>query len=198
MSMKLRSETQICVISFSADLFLAAVKFLFGRLFDSDALISDSVHSCADAFTSFFTIIGTLPHKDGTKKEKAEKLTLHFICTVLFLTGSGMLFNAVRDIIDGNVFSSPPLIASCVCVFSLAVKETLFFFSRYASRKFGSKVLYAQAWHHQSDALSCVGSFIGVFGASLGLPVLDKAASIVISVMIMKTAVDIFKSSGKN
>ena len=109
------------------------------------------------------------------------------------MTGFSILVGALREIFTGEAYTVPSAFASCVSLFALLVKESLFFFSRYASRKTGSVVLMAQAWHHQSDALSCIGSFIGILGASLGMPMLDKAASIVISVMIIKTAVDIFR-----
>ena len=53
----------------------------------------------------------------------------------------------------------------------------------------------ADAWHHRSDALSSIGSFIGVLGARLGFPILDPIASIVISIFILKAAIDIFRNS---
>ena len=53
----------------------------------------------------------------------------------------------------------------------------------------------ADAWHHRSDALSSVGSFVGIFGARLGFPVLDPVASVVICVFIVKAAIGIFRSS---
>ena len=37
----------------------------------------------------------------------------------------------------------------------------------------------ADAWHHRSDALSSIGSFIGILGARMGYPVLDPLASVV-------------------
>ena len=53
----------------------------------------------------------------------------------------------------------------------------------------------ADAWHHRSDALSSVGSFIGILGARLGLPVLDPVASVVICLFILKAAFDIFRDA---
>ena len=37
-------------------------------------------------------------------------------------------------------------------------------------KKIDSGALMADAWHHRSDALSSVGSFVGIFGARLGFP----------------------------
>jgi cation diffusion facilitator family transporter len=51
----------------------------------------------------------------------------------------------------------------------------------------------ADAWHHRSDALSSVGSFVGILFARLGFPIMDSVAGVVISVCIIKAAYDIFK-----
>lgn len=53
----------------------------------------------------------------------------------------------------------------------------------------------ADAWHHRSDALSSVGSLIGIGGAMLGYPILDSIASILICLCILKTAWDILKDA---
>ena len=53
----------------------------------------------------------------------------------------------------------------------------------------------ADAWHHRSDALSSIGSFVGVFGARLGFPILDPLACIVICFFILKAAIDIFRDA---
>jgi cation diffusion facilitator family transporter len=55
--------------------------------------------------------------------------------------------------------------------------------------------LKAEAWHHRSDALSSIGSFAGVLGARLGVPILDPVAAIVICLFIFKVAFSIFKES---
>jgi cation diffusion facilitator family transporter len=51
----------------------------------------------------------------------------------------------------------------------------------------------ADAWHHRSDALSSVGSFVGILFSRIGFPVMDSVASVVISLCIIKAAYDIFK-----
>lgn len=53
----------------------------------------------------------------------------------------------------------------------------------------------ADAWHHRSDALSSVGSLVGIAGAQLGLPILDPIASLVICLFILKASYDIFMSA---
>ena len=53
----------------------------------------------------------------------------------------------------------------------------------------------AEAWHHRSDAISSVGSFIGIFGAMLGFPVLQPAVCVLIAVLIFKVGIDIYRET---
>lgn len=194
--MKKPTETKVCTVSLSADCILAIVKIIFGKIGNSSALFSDGIHSCADAFASLFVLLGAFGGKNAEKKIKSEKATVRFICLVLLLTGAAILISSLKNLLIRAEIPIPSGITLAASAFSLAVKETLFIFSRYASRKTGSVILSAQAWHHQSDALSCIGSFIGTAGAIMGIPVLDTVASTAISIMIIKTAFDIFR--GKN
>ena len=187
------TETGVCAVSLISDCALATLKYIFGKMTASSALITDAAHSCADALTSLLTLFGTLPRKNAERQGKAEKYTIGFIFSVLLLTGFSMLLGCVKDIVTGSENATVPLPVCAVSVFSFLVKECLFFFSRHFSKKLGSAVLFAQAYHHRSDALSCVGSFAGILGSSLGMPVIDKVAAIVISIMIMKSASDIAK-----
>jgi len=50
--------------------------------------------------------------------------------------------------------------------------------------------LEADAWHHRSDALSSVGTFIGILGARLGAKILDPIAGVVVSLLIIKVGVE--------
>ena len=60
-----------------------------------------------------------------------------------------------------------------------------------------SQAVEANAWHHRSDALSSIGTAVGIGGAIfLGQrwTVLDPVASCVVGVFIVKVAVDLLRS----
>ena len=73
-----------------------------------------------------------------------------------------------------------------IAVLSVVVKELMFRITMRAGEKTGSTALKADAWHHRSDALSSIGSFVGILGARLGFTILDPIACIVICLMISK------------
>jgi len=68
----------------------------------------------------------------------------------------------------------------------------MYWYTRKVAKKINSSAVMADAWHHRSDALSSVGSFIGILGARLGFLALDSIASVVISIFIIKAGVEIF------
>ena len=70
-------------------------------------------------------------------------------------------------------------------------------YTSYYARLLNSAAFLADAWHHRSDALSSVGSLLGIGGAMLGFPVLDAVASVVICLFILKVAFDVLKDSVK-
>ena len=85
--------------------------------------------------------------------------------------------------------------ALAAAVLSIVSKEAMYWYTRAAAKKLNSPSLMADAWHHRSDALSSVGSFVGICGARLGIPELDPAASVVICLFILKAAWDIFRDA---
>ena len=71
----------------------------------------------------------------------------------------------------------------------------MFQYTKHNAKKIKSDALLADAWHHRSDALSSVGSLIGIAFSMFGYPIFDAIASIIISLFIVKVSLDIFRSS---
>ena len=111
-------------------------------------------------------------------------------CLGIGMNGMGKIFSG-----DYSALAVPGKLALAAAVISILVKEGLFWYTRFAAKQINSISLMAEAWHHRSDALSSIGSFIGIFGARLGYPVLDPVASVVIACFILKVAYDIFKET---
>ena len=86
------------------------------------------------------------------------------------------------------------VLALIAAVVSIGVKEGLYWYTIAAAKRIRSVSLKAEAWHHRSDALSSIGSFAGVLGARLGVPILDPIASIVICLFIFKVAFDLVRT----
>jgi cation diffusion facilitator family transporter len=171
-----------------------------GLLGNSSAMISDALHSASDVFSAIVVMIGIkMAAKESDKEhpyghEKMECVAAILLAMVLFITGLGIGIEALKTIFFGRYeeVKVPGKMALIAAVISILVKESMYWYTRYYARKVQSGALMADAWHHRSDAMSSVGSLVGILGARHGAVVMDSVASLIIFVFIGKAAYDIF------
>ncbi len=198
-----KTAIKVSTVSIAVNALLSLFKFIAGIIGHSSAMLSDAAHSLSDVISTFVVIAGV---KMADKKsdahhpyghERLECVAAIVLSALLFLAGLGIGLSGIRKIvsIDPSSIQKPGLSALIAALISIGAKEAMYWYTRNAAKKINSGALMADAWHHRSDALSSVGSFIGIFGARLGFPVLDPLASIIICVFIVKAAFDIFKDS---
>lgn len=198
-----RIAMKVSRVSIAVNVLLSALKLLAGIIASSEAMISDAIHSASDVFSTFVVIIGIkLSEKKADKEhpyghERMECVAAILLAMVLAATGIGIGWAGISKIISSDYRSleAPGTLALAAAVISIAVKEWMFWYTRSSAKKINSSALMADAWHHRSDALSSIGSFIGILGARLGFPVMDPLASVIICIFIFKASFDIFKDS---
>ena len=189
--------------SIIANLVLSIFKLFAGIVANSGAMVSDAVHSASDVFSTFIVIIGVkISSKEADEKhqyghERLECVASIVLAIILCGTGIAIGLTGAKKIIAGGSSNLmvPGVLALVAAILSIAVKEGMYWYTRGAAVKINSDALMADAWHHRSDALSSVGSLVGILGARLGFPILDPVASVVICIFIVKAAIDIFRSS---
>lgn len=190
-------------ISIVVNVLLSAIKFVVGVIANSGAMISDAVHSVSDVFSTIIVMIGAnAAAKDPDEEhpyghDRMECIAAIVLAIVLFITGIGVGITGVKKIFGGNYgdLAVPGALALVAAVISIVVKEGMFWYTRFYGKKVDSTALLADAWHHRSDALSSVGSFVGILGARLGFPICDPLASVVICLFIVKAAYNICKEA---
>ena len=191
-------------VSITVNLVLSLFKLLAGILAHSGAMLSDAVHSASDVISTIVVIIGVklsgkksdAEHQYG--HERLECVSAIILAGLLIATGVGIGMSGIKSILAGSKgqkIMEPGLLALIAAVVSIVTKEWMFWYTRAAAKKISSGALMADAWHHRSDALSSVGSFVGILGARLGCPIMDPIASVVICIFILKAAIDIFKDA---
>lgn len=189
-------------VSIVINVMLSALKVIAGVFAHSSAMISDAVHSLSDVFSTFVVMIGIhISSKDSDKDhqyghERYESVASIILATMLGLTGAGIGYAGIKAILYGaDELKAPGMLALLAAVISIIVKELMFWYTKAGAEKINSGALMADAWHHRSDALSSVGSLIGIGAARLGYPIFDPIASIVICLFIFKAAFDIYKDA---
>lgn len=198
-----KEAMKVSTVSIVVNVLLSLFKLLAGVIAHSGAMISDAIHSASDVFSTIIVMVGI--HLAGRKSDKEhpyghermECVAAIVLATVLAVTGLGIGWSAIQSIAKEStgVVVVPGVLALVAAVVSILTKEGMYWYTRFHAKKIDSSALMADAWHHRSDALSSVGSFVGIFGARMGFPMLDPLASVVICLFVVKAAVDIFRDA---
>ena len=186
--------------SIAVNVFLSLGKLAAGLLGHSAAMVSDAIHSASDVFATFIVMAGIRisgrasdeDHQYG--HERLECVASILLAVILALTGLGIGYAGIDKILhqDAEALSVPTMLPLIAAIVSIVVKEAMYWYTRHYALMLQSDALMADAWHHRSDALSSIGSFIGVLGARMGFPLLDPIASVVICFMILQAGYEIF------
>ena len=198
-----RKVSQISVLGMAVNLLLATFKFIAGFVGKSDAMISDAVHSSSDIVGGLIVVIGvSFSEKQADDDhpyghERLESVASLLLALLLFAAGLAVAYSSADKVLGGGYLTmeTPGLIALIAAIVSILSKEGLFWYTMSAAKKLNSGALKAEAWHHRSDALSSIGSLIGIAGARLGFPIMDPIAGLLISFFILKSAWDICKDA---
>jgi cation diffusion facilitator family transporter len=161
-------------------------------------MISDAVHSASDVLSSFIVIVGVkIASKDPDEEhpyghERYECVAAIVLSVVLLITGVFIGKSAIEQILSGEASGSAPgLLALVAAAVSIVCKEGMYWYTRHHAKRIDSQALMANAWHHRSDALSSIGTLVGVGGAMMlgpGAVVLDPLAAIAVSVLVAVSA----------
>ena len=181
---------------------LAAFKLFAGILGKSGAMVSDAVHSLSDVFATVIAWIGVRlsRRKEDTEHpyghERLECVASLALGLILAGTGIGIGWSGIRKLLwDRGSIEIPTMLPLIAAVISIAVKEGMYQYTMHYARMLDSAAFKADAWHHRSDAISSVGSFIGIGMAKLGFPVMDPVASLIICALILKVAFEISRDA---
>ena len=184
------------------NIILAAFKLFAGIFGKSGAMVSDAVHSLSDVFATVVAYFGVLLSKQEEDArhpyghERLECVASLILGLILAGTGIGIGYSGVRKLFfEQEAVEIPTMLPLIAAVVSIVVKESMFWYTMHYAKKMDSSAFKADAWHHRSDAISSVGSFIGIGLAKLGYPFMDPVASLLICLLILKVAYDIIKDA---
>ncbi len=189
------------------NLLLLVFKFVAGFVGHSSAMIADAIHSLSDFLTDFVVIvcmrISTKPcdqdHDFG--HGKYETLATSIVGILLLLVATGIFWHGAGEIwgvMHGRALEAPGMLAFWAALLSIVLKEGIYQVTIHFGRDLHSEALIANAWHHRSDALSSIGTAVGIGGAIWLGPswrILDPVAAVVVSVVIVRVAVKLLHNS---
>lgn len=194
---------RVTIVGSVVNFLLLVFKFFAGIMGHSAAMLADAVHSLSDFITDIIVIvfvrISSKPEDEGHDygHGKYETLATAIIGIFLLLVGFGILWNGASSIyhfLRGGSLQEPGMLALIAAVVSIVLKEALYQYTVFQGKKLNSQAVVANAWHHRSDALSSIGTAIGIGGAILlgnRWRVLDPLAAVIVSFFIMKVAIQL-------
>ena len=192
---------KVTIVGIIVNFLLLVFKFFAGIAGHSAAMLADAVHSLSDFITDIVVIvfvrIAGKPEDKGHDygHGKYETLATAIIGLLLLCVGFGIFWNGASSIytfLRGGQLESPGVVALVAALVSIVSKEILYQYTVIQGKKLNSQAVIANAWHHRSDALSSIGTAIGIGGAILlgdHWRVLDPVAAVVVSFFIMKVSV---------
>ena len=192
---------KVTIVGSIVNFLLLVFKFFAGIAGHSAAMLADAVHSLSDFITDIVVIvfvrIAGKPEDKGHDygHGKYETLATAIIGLLLLCVGFGIFWNGASSIytfLRGGQLESPGVVALVAALVSIVSKAILYQYTVIQGKKLNSQAVIANAWHHRSDALSSIGTAIGIGGAILlgdHWRVLDPVAAVVVSFFIMKVSV---------
>lgn len=184
---------------------LAIFKIISGIISNSVAIISDGIHTASDVISTLIVIIGyrfSLKKPDEKHQyghERIECISAIILSIILLFTGISIGKSAIIKIFNFNplTYCIPGILSIIAAIISIFTQEILYFYVRSTAKKINSVALLSNAWHHHSDALSSVGSLLGVIFSRLGFYAGDFIAGLVICIIIIKMSIEIFVEAVK-
>ena len=195
-----RQIRSVTFLGMATNVVLSVLKVAVGLVFSSLSLVADGIHSLSDLVTDLAVLLGL--HLGSKKPDKMhpyghgrlETFSAVLVAVVLILVGGTMIYYATLAIVKSEVVVPHwPVLA--VAVLSILVKEALYRATRRVAAKSHSPALYANAWHHRSDALSSVAVLIGYAVLYVGFDYGDQVAATAVGLMIILVGVKIIGDS---
>jgi cation diffusion facilitator family transporter len=197
---------RVTLIGAAVNVVLLLFKFIAGIVGHSAAMVADAVHSLSDFITD--AIVPLFVHISGKPQDKShdyghgkyETLSMTIIGLALLAVAIGIVYSGMTKIIawaNGGQLKAPGMLALWAALLSVLLKEGVYRYSMVKARQLNSQAMEANAWHHRSDALSSIGTALGIGGAIfLGQrwTVLDPVASVIVGLFIVKVSVDLLRN----
>lgn len=196
---------QVTLVGGVVNVVLLVFKFVAGFLGHSAAMVADAVHSLSDFVTDIIVLV--FVHISGKPEDKShdyghgkyETLAMTIIGMALLVVAFGIVYSGMTKIVawaGGEQLKAPGMLALWAALLSIVLKEAVYHYSMVKAHQLSSQALEANAWHHRSDALSSIGTAIGIGGAILlgqRWTVLDPVASVIVGLFIVKVAIDLLR-----
>ncbi|MEM1920901.1 MAG: cation diffusion facilitator family transporter [Ignisphaera sp.] len=176
-------------VSIAVNIVLFVIKYIYGTLYNSIAVVADALHTLSDSLTSAIVILGFwISYRPADEEHpfghgRAETVATIVIGVMLVMVGIEFLQKSIDKILsrEGFLFN---WVLVLVLAISTLIKEVLARWSESLGSRYNSTTLVADAWHHRSDAIATAILAIAItFGKDFWW--LDGALGLAVSALLI-------------
>ncbi|MBZ0155553.1 MAG: cation diffusion facilitator family transporter [Alphaproteobacteria bacterium] len=185
------------IMSSGLNTVLTAIKFLLYYLTGSAALFAEAVHSLTDVAGSLLVVGGI--YLSGRKSKqfpwglyKAENIAALFSAGLILFSAYGIAAMIYRPVSEGVRNLDLSLLVLLLMSFPIML------FARYEKKKareLNSPSLSADAENWKMDLAPLAVVIVGIAGAQLSFPVMDRIAASLVLLLVVKAGYGLFKDS---
>ncbi len=180
----------VCWIALIVNFSLLILKILFGIIFNNLAIISEAIHAATDLIISFSVLIAVY-FTESKFYPKLEKIMTILLGILVCSIGVMLAYNGYVSILNPQP-TNVNLYTIGFIIFTIIIKELLFYYELYYAKKTKSNIILAEAWHNRMDNFSSVTILVGFFfSLFFDSNIFESLSVIIISTFIMKTAIDL-------
>lgn len=179
---------------------LSISKLIIGYFGNSEALLADGLNNSTDVIASIAVLVGLKiarkPPDDNHRygHYRAETIASLVAAFIMITVGIQVIVEGVKSLTAaGN--DVPDLFTGWVALASSLIMFLVYLYNSNLAKRIKSSSVKAAAKDNLSDALVSIGAFIGIIGSRFGFHWLDTVTAIIVGLIIIKTAIEIFKDS---
>ena len=190
------------------NIILAAVKTAVGVMAHSSALLADGVNSTSDAayyiVVRIFMALARKPpdpeHPYG--HSQMESIAALVVGSFVVTTAVAIFWDAINsafDLFTGAVQQTGPgLISLWVAGATIGIKIVLTLVTRNMALRTQNPAVMALVYDHRNDAFASLGAAVGILFGRLGHAWADPVAGAVVSLLVLRTGIQILRDSSDN
>ena len=183
------------------NLVVAAAKIWYGTLTATVSMRADGIASLFDSLSNLVGIVGLslaarpadLDHPYG--HQKLETYASAAIGIMLLVAAYNVGSDAIAGLLAGGGDPQVDAGSFAVMLGTLCINVFVALYERRCGRELRSEILSADAMHTFSDVLVSISVIAGLVFVRLGFPIVDSIVSLVVAVMILRSAWEVFKQA---
>ena len=189
------------ILGIICNLSLFFLKIVIGNIMGSIAIISDAFNNLSDTGSSLVSVIGAkLSNKKPDKEHpfghgRFEYISSLIVSFIIILVGVELFKTAAEKIFDPEIVSFSPIMI-LILMLSVSVKIWMYSYNKYLGERIDSGILLATAKDSLNDVISTSAVIVTtVIAKFINVMWLDGVVGVVVSLIIMKSGVDIARDT---